>query len=314
MFFGYKITIFFSSSKFFLHLFHRKNAILTNFSLFWKSRANLSILYSETYKNFINFADTIRIYISNCIKMKSEKDPMGAAIADFWKNGVAGRLRVFSPDFEEDEMPVNDLFRSFDEMPSLEQTALRMASGRILDVGAGAGCHTLALQDMGRDVTAIDISPLSVETMRAQGVARALEQDFWTVEEKYDTVLMLMNGIGIAGTLDALPRFFAQIDSILTPGGQLLIDSSDVIYIFEDEDGNVPFRRDAMGVPIDPETGRYYGEFIYQMQYKRTRGEQFPWLYIDFATLAGAAAACGFRAELIQKGDHYDYLARFTRT
>lgn len=95
--------------------------------------------------------------------MKSEKDPMGAAIADFWKNGVAGRLRVFSPDFEEDEMPVNDLFRSFDEMPSLEQTALRMASGRILDVGAGAGCHTLALQDMGRDVTAIDISPLSVK-------------------------------------------------------------------------------------------------------------------------------------------------------
>lgn len=245
--------------------------------------------------------------------MKSEKDPMGAAIADFWKNGVAGRLRVFSPDFEEDEMPVNDLFRSFDEMPSLEQTALRMASGRILDVGAGAGCHTLALQDMGCDVTAIDISPLSVETMRAQGVERVLEQDFWTVEEKYDTVLMLMNGIGIAGTLDALPRFFAHIDSILFPGGQLLIDSSDVIYIFEDEEGNVPFRRDVMGVPIDPETGRYYGEFIYQMQYKRTRGEQFPWLYIDFATLAGAAAACGFRAELIQEGDHYDYLARFTR-
>lgn len=245
--------------------------------------------------------------------MKSEKDPMGAAIADFWNNGVAGRLRVFSPDFEEDEMPVADLFRTFDEMPPLEQTALRIASGRILDVGAGAGCHTLALQDMGRDVTAIDISPLSVETMRAQGVERALEQDFWTIKEKYDTVLMLMNGIGIAGTLDALPRFFAHIDSILTPGGQLLIDSSDVIYIFEDEEGNVPFRRDAMGVPIDPETGRYYGEFFYQMQYKRIRGEQFPWLYIDFATLAGAAAACGFRAELILEGDHYDYLARFTR-
>lgn len=245
--------------------------------------------------------------------MKSEKNPMGAAIADFWKNGVAGRLRVFSPDFDEDEMPVADLFRTFDEMPPLEQMALRMASGHILDVGAGAGCHSLALQDMGRDVTAIDISPLSVETMRAQGVKHALEQDFWTIEEKYDTVLMLMNGVGIAGTLDALPRFFRHIDSILSPGGQLLIDSSDVVYIFEDEEGNVPFRRDAMGVPIDPETGRYYGEFIYQMQYKRIRGEQFPWLYIDFATLAGAAAACGFRAELIQEGDHYDYLARFTR-
>lgn len=245
--------------------------------------------------------------------MKSEKDPMGAAIADLWKNGVAGRLRVFSPDFDEDEMPVDELFRTFDEMPTLEQKALRMATGRILDVGAGAGCHTLALQDMGLDVTAIDISPLSVETMRAQGVEHALEQDFWTIDDKYDTVLMLMNGIGIAGTLEALPRFFRHIDSILSPNGQLLVDSSDVIYIFEDEDGNVPFRRDANGVPIDPETGRYYGEFIYQMQYKRIRGEQFPWLYIDFATLAAAAAASGFQAELIQEGDHYDYLARITR-
>lgn len=245
--------------------------------------------------------------------MKSEKDPMGAAIADFWKNGVAGRLRVFSPDFDEDEMPVADLFRSFDEMPPLEQKALQMASGRILDVGAGAGCHTLALQNMGRDVTAIDISPLAVATMRAQGIEHVLEQDFWIIEEKYDTVLMLMNGIGIAGTLEALPRFFRHIDNILTPNGQLLIDSSDVIYIFEDEDGNVPFRRNAMNVPIDPETGRYYGEFIYQMQYKRIRGEQFPWLYIDFYTLAGAAAACGYRAEIIQEGEHYDYLARITR-
>lgn len=245
--------------------------------------------------------------------MKSEKDPMGAAIADLWKNGVAGRLRVFSPDFDEDEMPVDELFRTFDEMPTLEQKALRMATGRILDVGAGAGCHTLALQDMGLDVTAIDISPLSVETMRAQGVEHALEQDFWTIDDKFDSVLMLMNGIGIAGTLEALPRFFRHIDSILSPNGQLLVDSSDVIYIFEDEDGNVPFRRDAMGVPIDPETGRYYGEFIYQMQYKRIRGERFPWLYIDFATLAAAAAASGFQAELIQEGDHYDYLARITR-
>lgn len=239
---------------------------------------------------------------------------MGAAIADFWHTGNAARLRVFSPDFDEDEMPVADLFRTFDTMPPLEQTALSLARGCTLDVGAGAGCHSLALQQRGIDVTAIDISPLSVLTMREQGVRCAIEQDFWTVDRQYETIFMLMNGIGIVGSLDALPRFFRHIDSILAPGGQVIVDSSDVCYIFEDEEGNLPFRRNAAGVAIDPATGRYYGEFIYQMQYKRIRGEQFPWLYIDFYTLAGAAAACGFRAELVQEGDHYDYLAKISRS
>lgn len=245
--------------------------------------------------------------------MKKEKDPMGAAIADYWRNGVAGRLRVFSPDFDEDEMPVDELFRTFDEMPLLEQRALRLTTGRTLDVGAGAGCHSLALQERGIDVTAIDISPLSVETMQKQGVERALEQDFWKVDEQYDTILMLMNGIGIVGTLDALPRFFRHIDNILAPDGQLIIDSSDVRYIYEDEDGNTPLRRDAKGIAIDPETGRYYGEYLYQMQYKRIRGEEFRWLYIDYDTLKAAAEVAGLRAELIAEGEHYDYLAKISR-
>lgn len=240
-------------------------------------------------------------------------DPMGAAIADYWKKGTAARLRVFSPDFDEDEMPVDDLFRSFEEMPPLEQTALLLARGRILDVGAGAGCHSLALQDMGHpDVTAIDISPLSVETMQAQGVRRALLQDFWTVTERYDTILMLMNGIGIAGTLDALPRFFAHIGTILAPGGQLIIDSSDVCYIYEDEVGESSIATNHKGIRIAPDTGRYYGEFTYRMQYKRILGNEFPWLYIDFTTLSRIASVHGFNVELLQEGSHYDYLARIT--
>ena len=245
--------------------------------------------------------------------MTSNHDPMGAAIADFWQKGIAGRLRVFSPDFDEDEMPVADLFRTFDRMPRLEQAALSLAAGRTLDVGAGAGCHSLALQDRGIDVTAIDISPLSVETMRAQGVLHALEQDFWTVSETFDTILMLMNGIGIVGTLDALPRFFSHIDRILAPGGQLLVDSSDVRYVYEDEDGTLFLQPSPEGYLVFPDTGRYYGEYLYHMQYKRIRGEQFRWLYIDFHTLAAAAERAGFRAELIQEGEHYDYLARITR-
>ena len=106
------------------------------------------------------------------ILLPPQKDPMGAAIADYFNKGRAAKLRVFSSQFEEDEIPVGQLFRTFDEMPLLEQTALRLAQGKILDCGAGSGCHALVLQDMGKDVEAIDISPLSVEVMQKRGVCQ----------------------------------------------------------------------------------------------------------------------------------------------
>jgi SAM-dependent methyltransferase len=228
---------------------------------------------------------------------------MGCAIADFHATGKAARLRVFSPMFDEDEIPVTKLFRTFDEMPLIEQEALRLARGAILDVGAGAGCHSLALQAMGKRVSAIDISPLAVETMRQRGVNDVSEQDFFTLDGQYDTILMLMNGIGIVGTVNRLSAFFMQVDHLLAHGGQLLCDSSDICYVFEDENGFI----DLTGID------GYYGELTYQMQYKAVKGEPFPWLFIDPETLSEQAEAHGFDCQVVVRGPHYDYLARLTR-
>lgn len=235
--------------------------------------------------------------------MKAEKDPMGRAIADYHATGKAAKLRVFSPMFDEDEIPVATLFRSMDDMPALEKDALMAARGRILDVGAGAGCHSLALQAMNKQVTAIDISPLSVATMHERGVLDVREQDFFALEGQFDTILMLMNGIGIVGTLARFPEFFMQVDRLLASDGQLLCDSSDICYIFEDEDGFI----DLTGIE------GYYGELTYQMQYKGVKGEPFPWLFVDYETLSEQAQQHGFEAELLARGPHYDYLARITR-
>lgn len=235
--------------------------------------------------------------------MNIATDPMGAAIADYYAMGKADTLRVFSPDFDEDEIPVDLLFRNFEDMPEIEKKALSMAYGKILDVGAGAGCHSLALQQMDKDVTAVEISHLSVDTMKKRGVRKVIEQDFFVLTEKYDTVLMLMNGIGIVGTKDNLPAFFKHVDSILNVNGQLLMDSSDISYVFEDDEG----------VIFLPEGNRYYGELEYKMQYRDIIGHSFPWLYIDFETLQGVAYDNGFKAELIGNGEHYDYLVRITR-
>ena len=234
--------------------------------------------------------------------MNRFQDPMGKAIAEYYKTKTADRLRVFSPMFEEDEIPLQTLFRTYGEMPKVEQKALDMTKGKTLDVGAGAGCHSLVLQERGIDITAIDISPLSVETMRLRGVKNVLEQDFFTHEGAYDTILMLMNGIGIVGTLKRLPDFFSHLGHILSPEGQLLCDSSDINYLFEDEDGCYDY----------PGTN-YYGEQIFHMKYKDTIGEPFPWLYIDRDTLSKEARKNGFMTEIVAEGEHYDYLAKITK-
>lgn len=228
---------------------------------------------------------------------------MGAAIYDYFQTGKAEKLRVFSSQFEEDEIPVKELFRTYAHMPVLEQTALELAEGKILDVGAGSGCHSLALQEMGKKPVAIDISPLSVEVMQARGVDARLVNLFDPFfVERFDTILMLMNGSGIIGRVENFGTFFQRIKLLLNPGGSILMDSSDLRYLFEEEDGSF-----VVDLAAD-----YYGQLDFRMQYKQIKGEAFDWLYVDFNTLSLYASQYGFKAELVKEGSHYDYLARLT--
>lgn len=240
----------------------------------------------------------------NKFVLSAEKDPMGRAISDFHATGKAARLRVFSSQFEEDEIPVRQLFRTYSQMPRLEQRALQEACGHILDVGAGSGCHSLALQEQGKEVCAIDISPLSVEVMRSRGVrdvrlANLFDEQF---DGQFNTVLMLMNGSGVIGRLENMPFFFRRMKRLLRPGGCVLMDSSDLSYLYEDEDG-------SMLVDL---TADYYGQVDFRMKYREVEGDAFDWLYVDFRTLQAYASENGFEATLLEDGAHYDYLARLT--
>jgi SAM-dependent methyltransferase len=232
--------------------------------------------------------------------INKEKDPMGRAISDYYHTGKAGKLRVLSSMFYEDEIPVATLFRDFGDMPVQEQKAIELCRGKVLDVGAGSGCHSIVLKERGIEATAIDISVLSVEVMRERGIdARNVNFFDETFTEKFDTILLAMNGIGIVGKIERLPMFFRSIKRLLAPGGQVLLDSSDIRYVFMDEDG---------GMDIDLAAG-YYGEIDYRMRYKNITGEAFDWLYIDFDTLSMYAEEFGFTCEKCIDGEHYDYLA-----
>lgn len=241
----------------------------------------------------------------NSYILSTNKDPIGKAISDYFLFGKADPIRVFSSQFDEDEMPVEELFRDYKHMPILEQKAIELAHGKVLDVGAGSGCHTLILQDKGLEVCAIDISPLSVQIMKQQGIkdarlANLFQPDF---AEHFDTVLMLMNGSGIIGTINNIPTFFQKMKLLLNPGGCILMDSSDLKYLFEDENGEI-----LIDLADD-----YYGQIDFTMQYKNIKGEPFNWLYIDFETLAYYADCSGFKAEMIYQGEHFNYLAKLTQ-
>lgn len=234
--------------------------------------------------------------------LSPNNDPMGAAIRDYQSKGKASRLRVLSSMFDEDEMPVAHLFRTFNQMPRLEQKALSMAKGRVLDIGAGAGCHALALQERGLEVKAIDISPLSCEVMKERGVKNAECVNLFNpqLQGKYDTLLLLMNGTGIAGKLNRLSMLLNRLKELLAEGGQILIDSSDLKYIYENEDGSMDIDLNAP----------YYGEVDYQMQYKNVKGEPFDWLYTDPMLLASISKQCALNCEIVEEGENYDFLAR----
>lgn len=241
----------------------------------------------------------------NINTLTEREDPMGAAIRDYFRQGKSAQLKVLSSLFDDDEMPVAHLFRSYHEMPPLEQRALNEARGKVLDVGAGAGCHALALQERGFDVTAVDISPLSCETMKERCIANVecvniFNQRF---QERFDTLLLLMNGTGIAGKLSRLPQLLSRLKQLMNPGAQILIDSSDLRYVYEDENG-------VLDVDLD---GAYYGEVDYQMTYRNIKGKRFDWLYADSVVLAECCRQCGLKCEILAQGKHYDYLARIVQ-
>lgn len=229
------------------------------------------------------------------------KDIYGRGLLSYWQGDQNAVFVVESDIAETEEWPIEVFFRDYKNMPKAEQKALSMVDGSILDVGAGAGSHALYLQEKGKNVTTMDISTGAVEVMKQRRIKHIIQEDFFRYKgDKFDTLLFLMNGIGIAGQLDKLPLFFEKCKQLLNPGGKIILDSSDIIYLFVDEeDGSVMLNlNDA-----------YYGEVEYRYLFKEEAGEAFNWLFVDFETLCEYAEASGFSCKKIYEDSHYLYLA-----
>ena len=239
------------------------------------------------------------------LELQTMKDLFGQAILDYQTNNSPEDLITETTISEEDEMSVAYLFRSHDEMPLMEQKALELAKGKVLDVGCGAGSHSLYLQnERNLHVTSIDISTNAIKACILRGLKNAQVQDVMTLEdEKYDTILLLMNGAGMCGKLKNIPNFLLKLKSLLLPGGQILLDSSDIIYMFDDDED---------GGKWIPSKNEYYGEIVFNISYKGEKEKPFDWMFIDYNTLQNAALDTGLQCQLILEGEHYDYLAKLS--
>ena len=228
------------------------------------------------------------------------KDLFGQALLDYHNGNYTEDLMTATHISDEDELPLPYLFRDFKAMPKLEQKALKLAKGSILDVGCGSGSHSLYLQEQNQTVKAIDISKGAIEVSKQRGVLNTEQKALLDETETFDTILLLMNGTGIFQTLNDVPHYLKHLKSLLNDNGQILIDSSDIKYMYEDEDG---------GFWIDT-NANYYGELDYFLSYKGEKETPMKWLYLDFNTLLTASTSVGLKCELITEGEHFDYLAR----
>ena len=228
-------------------------------------------------------------------------DVLGKALNDYLAGETNVKLIVHSDITEPEELPAAYFFRDFNDLPELEKMALDLCRGEVADLGAGAGSHSLVLQERNLPVTAFDISVGACAVMHQRGVKQIQNKNIFDLGEcQYDTILMLMNGLGLVGNPEGLTEFLQQIKKNLKPGAHIIADSSDISYMFYDEEG-------ALAIDLNAE---YYGVVTYQMEYKKVKGHSFKWLYIDFNVLADYAAECGYECELVAEGENYQYLAR----
>ena len=224
----------------------------------------------------------------------TDTDLPGLAIFDHYHGNKNSKLFVHDQFGPKVEMPVSLYFRDWNEMPALEKDALKRCTGKVLDIGAGAGSHALELQKRGTETEALEISPAACKLMKLRCVETVHCADFFSWESApFDTLLLLMNGIGLCGTIDGFRKFLQKARTLLKPDGKIVFDSCDIAYMYE-----------GRKFPTD-----YYGQVKCRYEYQKSFTNWFHWLYLDAAIMQKIAAEEGFASSIILEDENSQYLA-----
>jgi len=232
--------------------------------------------------------------------------PLGAALLDYHHGDRRAEIVVASDLWEDESTPVETFYRpSGLDLPPLEREALAHCRGRVLDLGAGAGRHALELQAAGCSVVAVDPLVEAIEIMRERGVDDARRGDLHCVAgERFDTVLMLMNGLGVVGDLHGLGLLLEALPGFLESGGRLVCDSADLAVVLGEESPELLAELSGRD--------RYLGEVEFSLRYGSMVGRPYPWIFVDPDVLEIMAGAAGLGTTIISGGDRGSYLAVVT--
>jgi precorrin-6B methylase 2 len=226
----------------------------------------------------------------------TQKDILGAAIVGIWQGNEDEKLHLHTSYGPVEEMPLEIFFRELDEMTELEVTAIEACRGSVLDLGAGAGCFAALLQQMEFEVHALDNSAGCAKVLHERGVQNVHQIDLYEYKApKVNTVLIMMNGLGLAGKLENVVPFFDHLRQLLEPGGRIVVDSSDISYMYKR--GSKP-------------KDRYFGEVQFRFEYAGEMGEWFDWVYVDYKTLCNELTPNGWNIELLHQNKLGEYLVR----
>ncbi len=232
-----------------------------------------------------------------------DPDIFGIAFNDYLSGNKGEFIQIDCNVADTSYLPVAYFFRNFEMMPEGEQKIMEACKGSVLDVGAGAGSHAIYLQKKRCDVMAVDFSKGAVKAMKKRGVEKAVCIDFFDMKEKrFDNILFLMNGAGIARTVKGLYKLLDHAKTLLNTNGLVFIESTDIIYMFEKNDGSLN---------IDP-CEKYYGEVTYKLKYKGFDGKKFKWLFIDRDNLSYIAGKTGFNPQMFYDAGKYNFIMKLT--
>jgi 2-polyprenyl-3-methyl-5-hydroxy-6-metoxy-1,4-benzoquinol methylase len=232
-------------------------------------------------------------------------EPYGQSLLDFFNGDISAKVVVHRDDGFADDLPASVFFRKPSDFSPLEQTAMTLCRGYVLDIGAGTGCHSLALQDRRIRVLAIDVSPHAIEIMTKRGVKECQHVDVFEFHEgPFDTLLMMMHGIGMVEDLFGLDRFLCHAHKLLKPDGRIVFDSLDVRCTGDP--------RHLAYQEANRRAGRYFGQIRMRFEHKGQIGPFFGWLHVDPETLIDHAERIGWSCQVVCREDGGDYLAQLT--
>ncbi|MDD4072694.1 MAG: methyltransferase domain-containing protein [Desulfobacterales bacterium] len=228
--------------------------------------------------------------------------PYRHAMIDCYNGDTLAKLIIYRDDGYREDHCISTYFQEGETLSSLNKAAIDLCRGNVLDVGGGAGRHSLALQKKGYRVCSIDICPEAVAIMKKRGVADARCVDVFDFDEtSFDTVLLMMHGIGVVKDLNGLQRFLVHARGLIHPEGQILMDSVDM-------------RKTTNQVHLayqeyNRRNGRYFGETQLIFEYRGKKGLPFKWLQVDHETLAEYARSAGWSCSIPYSFASGDYLA-----